>query len=64
MSKTFKIEVTVTSDNEIDSDSIKYALYKKLQGVIVENYEGIDVNIEVLDYWETAKVTQIENGKD
>lgn len=56
--KTFKIEVTVTANNEIDSDSIKYALYKKLQGLMVENYEGVDVSIEVLDYWSTAKVNE------
>lgn len=59
MRKTFKVEFTLQSDNDIEADELKDRLYRKVDDFQIENSEGKDVNIETVDYWKTAKVTEV-----
>jgi len=62
--QTFKIEITVQTDSFINEEDLKDGLQKQLTRLQpVEDNEGRDVNIETLDYWETAVMTEItKNG--
>lgn len=59
--QTFKIEITVQTDSYIHAEDLKDSLQKQLTRLQpVEDNEGRDVSIETVDYWETAKVTEIK----
>lgn len=58
--KIFKVEFTLKADNDISIEQIKDALMRKTLHFFVENDEGADVNLETVDFWKTAKVTEIK----
>lgn len=58
--KIFKVEFTLKADNDISIEQIKDALMRKTLHFFVENDEGVDVNLETVDFWKTAKVTEIK----
>lgn len=57
--RTFKIQITIRSSGDIHEEEIKDALYRKIQGLTIENEEGKDIEFETVDYWVTAKVTEV-----
>jgi hypothetical protein len=60
MSQTFKVEFTIKTDSYIHTEDLKDGLQKQLTRLqSVEDNEGRDVNIETVDYWKTATVTEI-----
>lgn len=61
--QTFTIEITVQTDSYIHSEDLKDSLQKQLTRLqSVEDNEGRDVSIETVDYWETAKVTELQKA--
>lgn len=58
--KIFKVEITIQTDKYINESDLKDGLQKQLTRLqSVEDSEGRDVNIETVDYWKTAKVTEL-----
>jgi hypothetical protein len=58
--KTFKVEITIQTDSFINTEDLKDGLQKQLTRLqSVEDREGRDVNLETVDYWKTAKVTEV-----
>jgi len=61
MSQTFKVEFTIKTDSYIHPEDLKDGLQKQLTRLqSVEDNEGRDVNLETVDYWKTATVTEIK----
>lgn len=59
--QTFKVEITIQTDQFIHIEDLKDGLQKQLTRLQrVEDNEGRDVNIETMDYWKTATVTEIK----
>lgn len=59
MEKIFKLEVTFKIKGNLSTEQFKQYMMRKIDDFTLYNEEDEEVQIDTLDYWNTAKVIEI-----